>query len=354
MLNRVKAFTGPRAEERAERCGHFLKGLAGSSASREFCIQHKILLQKASGEDIGAVGGGGFLVPEELDNAILQVRDTVGAFASQAETRPATSVMNVRPRRTQGLTASWTSEGASIPESSFQLDGITAVLKKIAILARSSTELWEDSAADLAEFVANEIAWAFASTEDDSGFNGDGTSTYRGISGLFTKLTGTKSAIAAASAHNTWLTLDSTDIANLMGGILATGIRNARWYISEIGFAQCFCRLSGVSGSVTWITGPDGKLEASYLGFPISFSSKLPNATTSLAGKAMIYFGDLRQSAVLVQRHATVIASSSHRAMDQDQILTRATRREDIICHLGVGGDMGSAYAPIAMLTGTT
>jgi HK97 family phage major capsid protein len=354
MLNKIRAFTGPRAEERAERAGHWLKGLAGVSASREWCISKGVLLQKATGEDLGAVGGGGFLVPEELDHAILQVRDTVGAFAAQAETRPATSVMNVRPRRTQGLTANWTAEGAAIVESSFQLDGITAVLKKLAILARSSTELWEDSAADLAEFIASECAYAFAATEDDCGFNGDGTSAYRGISGLFTKLTGTKSAIAAAGGHNTWLTLDSTDIANLMGGILATGIRNARWYISEIGFAQTFCRLSGVSGSVTWITAPDGKLEPSYLGFPVSFSSKLPNATTSLAGKAMIYFGDLRQSAVLVQRHATVIASSAHRALDTDQILTRATRREDIIVHLGTGADMTANYAPIAVLTGTT
>jgi hypothetical protein len=43
-----------------------------------------------------------------------------------------------------------------------------------------------DSAADVAEFVAGEIAYAFAVKEDDCGYNGEGTSGFGGIAGLAT------------------------------------------------------------------------------------------------------------------------------------------------------------------------
>jgi predicted phage gp36 major capsid-like protein len=49
-----------------------------------------------------------------------------------------------------------------------------------------SNELLSHSAADVAEFVAGEIAYAFAAKEDDCGYNGDGTSGVGGIAGLAT------------------------------------------------------------------------------------------------------------------------------------------------------------------------
>ena len=61
---------------------------------------------------------------------------------------------------------------------------------KLAILARASSELFEDSAPDLGEFLTSEIGYAFATKEDDCGFNGDGTSTYGGMTGLQRKTDG--------------------------------------------------------------------------------------------------------------------------------------------------------------------
>ena len=50
MLNRspAKAFTGPGAEERAEKVGHYLKAMAGNDASRKFCVDRGIGLTRAS------------------------------------------------------------------------------------------------------------------------------------------------------------------------------------------------------------------------------------------------------------------------------------------------------------------
>jgi HK97 family phage major capsid protein len=354
MLNRksrrVRAFTGPLAEQKAERVGMWFKAITGQQAAKEWCIENGIGLMKASSESVNTIGG--FLAPNDFDVAIINVRETVGAFRQGAETRPTRSDGQVRPRRISGLTANFVSEGAAIPESNFQLDAIESAQKKLAILARASSELFEDAAPDLGEFLASEIGYAFASTEDDCGFNGDGTSAFRGISGLATKLVGLKSSIAAASTHKTFLTLDTTDISNLISGVLATAIPGAAWYTSAVGYAQTICRLAAVSGGLTATMRPDGTIAASYLGFPVRFSGKLQNVSTDLSGKAMLFFGNLAMSSVLVERNQqTIIAISRARALDTDEVLVRGIERLDIINH--TVGDAATC-GPIAMLTGTT
>ena len=348
--SRVRAFTGSGGEQRAERVGHWFKAMTGHEKSKDWCIEKGIGLTKATGENINSIGG--FLAPEDFDAEIISIREIVGAFRQGAEVRPTRSDGQVRPRRVGGLTANFVSESAAIPESSFQLDAVESAQKKLAILARASAELFEDSAPDLGEFLTSEIGYALATTEDDCGFNGDGTSTYRGISGLATKLVGLKSAVAAASAHNTFLTLDTTDIANVMAGVLTTAIPGAAWYTSSTGYAQTMCRLAGISGGLTTTMRPDGTVDAAYLGFPVRFSSKLPNISTSLAGKAMLFFGNLRMSSLIVERtQQTIIAFSRDRSMDTDAILIRGTQRMDIINHT-VGGT--ATLGAVAMLVGTT
>jgi hypothetical protein len=209
-MKRVKAFVGSDAERRAERCGHWLAGLAGVERSQRWCVSNDLPLTRAASEMPDAVGG--FLVPQDFDAAIIAVREQVGAFRMGAEVRPVASDAQLRPRRIGGVTAHWTPEGSSITESSFQLDALEPSMKKLAVLVRSSAELYEDSAADLAEFVASEVGYAFAATEDDCGFNGDGTSVYSNAVGLGARLSGMKSAVAATTAHDTFAEIDNIDI----------------------------------------------------------------------------------------------------------------------------------------------
>lgn len=211
--------------------------------------------------------------------------------------------------------------------------------------------MFDDSASDLGEFLTSEIGYAFAATEDDCAFNGDGTSTYRGIVGLASKLTGLKSSVAAASTHKTFLTLDTTDLANLIAGVLATAIPGAAWYTSATGYAQAICRLAAVTGGLVATQRPDGTISANYLGFPVRLSGKLPDVSTDLSGKAMLFFGNLAMSSVLVERQQqTILAVSRDRALDTDQVLVRGVQRCDIINH--TVGD-ANTRGPIAMLVGT-
>jgi HK97 family phage major capsid protein len=349
-MKQIRAFTGAGAEQRAERCGMWFNALVGQDRARAWCIDHGIGLTKAAGELTDS--GGGFLSPVDFDAAIISVREAMGAWRQGAEVRPSRSDGQVRPRRVAGLTANFVSEGTAIPESSFSLDAIESTQRKMAVLGRASAELFEDSAADLAEFLASEIGYAFATKEDDCGFNGDGTSTYAGISGLANKLVGMKGAIAAASTHNTFLTLDATDLGNLVGGVMASALPGAAFYVSSAGYGQTFARIAAVGGGLVTTLNPDGAIaSANYLGYPVRFSGKLPDGSSGLVGKAMLFFGNLKMSSVLVERHQqTIIAVSHDRALDTDQILIRGVQRLDLINH-SVGDS--ATRGPVAMLVGT-
>ena len=85
-----------------------------------------------------------------------------------------TDVLNM-PRRTGGVSAFFVGEGAPITESTATFDDVILVAKKMAALVRISNELAEDAIISVADWVAGEIAYAFARKEDDCGFLGDGS-----------------------------------------------------------------------------------------------------------------------------------------------------------------------------------
>jgi HK97 family phage major capsid protein len=154
---------------------------------------------------------------------------------------------------------------------------------------------------------------------------------------LGAKLTGTKSSVAAASGHSTFLTIDSTDLANVMACVLATAIPRAVWFVSALGYAQAICRLAAVSGGLAATKRPDGTIDANFLGFPVVFSGKLPNSSSSLAAKPMLFFGDLSKTSTLVERQAqTVLAISRDLewplGVDRDQAAGLTVCRESSNC----------------------
>jgi HK97 family phage major capsid protein len=118
-----------------------------------------------------------------------------------------------------------------------------------------------------------------------------------------------------------------------------------------MGYALVFCRLAITSGGLVTSMDAAGNISASYLGWPVRISSKLPDVATTLATKPMLFFGNLAMSSVLVQRRPMVLAMSKQRAIEADEVLLRGTERIDLINH-----DTGDATtrAPIAMLVGTS
>jgi HK97 family phage major capsid protein len=202
-----KAFTGPGGEERAYRAGLFLRAaIYDDGAAVEKCFEQRIPLVlaetlkpgflKASATNINSAGG--FLVPNELEQEILNLRDLAGVYRKIARVLPIGSDSRAWPRRVSGNTASFVNENTTVTASTPVFDELRFNAKKIAGLVQVSSEVYEDETVGLAAWVAEELAWSFADLEDSAAFNGDATSTYYGIKGM-TQLASTARTTRASS-----------------------------------------------------------------------------------------------------------------------------------------------------------
>lgn len=331
---KLKAFKGEGADENAYRVGQWIMGTIFDDAdARQWCKDNGVGITKALSEGVNTAGG--FLVPTEMMNSIIDLREEFGVFRQWSQLVPMSSDTLNWPRRTGGLTAYFTPENTVGTESNATWDNVSLVAKKLMVLTRISTELAEDAVVSVADLMTREIAYAFAVKEDACGFNGDGTSTYGGIRGITTLLIdGSHDAgkVAATSGHDLFSEIDATDITKLMGTLPQYAQARAKFYCSQLAFATVFERLTASAGGNS-VSTLDGAVQYRYLGFPIVISQSLPAVSTTLANSIMLLFGDLALAAAMGERRVVTIKRSDERYFDQDQIGILGTERIDINIH---------------------
>ena len=347
-LRPLRAFTD---EKSAYEAGIFFMAISGVARAAELCRERGMAFVRAQAEGVNTAGG--YVVPIELIRAIVSLRNSYGVFRRAADVRPMASDTALLPRRTSGLTATFASEAASIDESQAAFDAIRFVAKKLATRTFLPSELVEDVAVDLGEWFAQEAGYALAIREDDSGFNGDGGTSYEGIVGLTTKLQsgGFIGAVDAASGHDTFVEIDFSDLANLISALPDYAVPGARWYVSQRGAALIFYRLAMTTDSDLTVLPVNGVPRVHYMGFPIEPTPSLPQVTTSLTGKVMLAFGDLALCATLAERRGMTIAKSTAGpdTFAKDLECWKVTERVDINVH-----DIGDASTagPVVGLIG--
>lgn len=350
--SKLKAFKGEHADYNAYCSGQWIRAaIFNDPVARSWCTANGMQFRNAINE--GTQTQGGFLVPEQMSQTIIDLREQYGVFRANADVFPmGAEVVNV-PRRSEGSTAYWVGEGVSITESTPAWNSVKLVTKKLACLARMSTEVAEDAIINLADYLASDFAYQLAYQEDLAAFLGDGTSTYGGITGLFTKIidgTHTAGAVDAASGHDLFTEIDLSDLTGLMGKVPQYAIGNAKWYCSQYASQVVFGRLAANAGGNT-IQSMSGALGMSFLGYPIVVSQVLTASTSAINNTYMLGFGDLRAAATLGDRRGIAVSQSNDYYWNTDQIGLRATERIDINIHdLGDNTNAG----PFVALIGNT
>lgn len=344
---RLMAFKGQHAERDAYRVGMWVKAvLLGHEAAITFCRENGILMTRAQSEGVNSAGG--FLVPEEMMNSIIDLREVFGVFRKNSRIVPMGRDTLNWPRRTGGLTAYFVGENTAPTESAAAWDNVNLTAKKLATLTRFSTEIAEDAVISIGDWLTSEIAYAFASKEDDCGFNGDGSSAYGGITGLTQKFLGSSTAgVATATGHATFDVVTATDVETMRALLPFYALPNAKIYCSQYAFALLFERLVAAGGGNT-IATLNGEVVYRYLGTPIVISQKMVSTTPT--GKIGVIYGDLSLATAMGERRGVTIMRSEHRYMDQDQIGLLGTERFDINVH--DVGDATTAGAAVALKMG--
>jgi HK97 family phage major capsid protein len=323
-----------RAVDQAYTAGMWFKAtLMDNAAAKEWCQSRGVPIAKAQGEGVDSAGG--FLVPEELMSNIIVLRELFGVFRQECQVVPMGSDTLNWPRRTGGLTAFFTGENQSVTESQASWDNVNLTAKKLGVLTRMSTEIEQDAVVAIADWLVGEIAYAFASKEDDCGFNGDGTSLYGGMRGLTVLATDgnhNASKFTAAAAHNSFTTLTLADYTGLMGTLPQYAIAGSKFYMSQQGFYASVANLLATAGGNRLDILSEG-IQKRLLGFPVSIAQKLPTTLASQTTKAMLFFGDLTKAAMMGERRGVTIKRSDHRYFENDQIGLLGTERFDVNVH---------------------
>jgi len=352
----LKYFTGENAEERAYRSGMWCRAaIFGDPKAIRWCENRGIQVRTTMIEGNNLYGGA--LVPDEMAQTVIDLREQYGVFRKYARVIPMGSDhMNVPVLKT-GLSAVVVGEGSSLTESNQTWGTVGLTAKKVGVLIRVSTELMEDAVIDLAEFLASDCARAFAKFEDDAGFKGDTTSTYGGIAGWThtTRLDQEPAVIIgsvdADTNHDHIPEFDGPDIDGLMAALPGFARPGACFFCSTVFHDLVFQSLA-VAGGGNTIQTLMGKFGAAWLGYPIVTTPSLPSVPgTDYNNEVVCLFGDMKQASILGDRRKFTFRVLTERYADEDEIGIVAVERIDIVNH-GFG-DATDAGAMVG-LRGTT
>lgn len=334
-FTQLKAFKGEDGEKNAYVFGHIVAaGLFNKSASKRWLKEHG--LSNALSEDSNEKGG--LFVPTETSMEIIRLVEEFGVFRRYAKFEPMTSDRKVVPVRTSGLTAYPVAETNTGNESSNTgtqsepaYTNAELVARKWKAWTKMADELNEDSLVMMADELAVESAIAFAYAEDNAGFNGDGTSTYHNILGVFNAVAA--GSIFTARAGNTaFSTLDMEDFIDMKGKLPGfPGIRPA-WFISKEGYCASMERLMLALGGNTVANAAAGGVPE-FLGFPVVITNVLNGTLTTQTSTNLLAYGDLRMAALLGDRRRMTMSLTDQRYWDSDQIAVKTTERIDINVH---------------------
>lgn len=346
----LKNFKGERAVETALRFGHFLRAaLFGNAKSSSFCREQNIPLTRAA--QTGSQNEyGGFLIPEEFEPVMIDLREKYGVFRKYANVVPMSTETKSRPRRKGGLTAypiGAVGAGRAITESRKNWDRVSLNAKQWGVLVKYEEELDEDSVINLADDLAGEIAYAFTKIEDECGFIGDGSASYHGIEGVCTKIKGLDNTIAniaglVVASGNAWSEIVKADILKVVGRLPEyADNENAKFYCSKTFWAEVLCNLSLTAGGVT-AAEMESVRRKEFLGYEVVVTQTMPK--TEANSQVCLLFGDLAKGVMFGDRKGLTIKMTDSNDTDFEEglISIKGTERFDIVVH-DVGNASGTA-----------
>ncbi len=366
---RLKAFTkdhsGRKAEENAFRAGKWMDAVVnGNPRSMKYCQEHGIFsygteIVNAVHEE-GTNSTGGYLVPDEFERAVINQRDTYGIARQFCDVKNMSSDVHLQPKRLTGLTATARGESVAVTESNKTWGLVQMTAKSWDILSKFTRELNEDAVISMADDLASEMALAFAYAEDYALFQGDGSATYNGISGLYKIFfdqwasSETFKGGVTTATHDLPGEVDATDLGKVIGMIAPWAKMSGRcaWFCSPEYAATIFDRLTGAAGGNTAADLAAGRPRR-YAGYPVIECLTAPanDYTTAQDEKPMLWFGDMSAAVRFGNRRGMTVQVLNELYAANGQIGIIGSERFDINVH-----NYGSttAKSPLVALMGET
>lgn len=230
---------------------------------------------------IGEDTEGGYTVPDEFERQLIQALEENNIFRRMAHVIRTASGTRKIPIANDIMEASWIDEGEEIPETNTKFAQTTLSAYKLGTMIKVSNELLNDSAFNIAAYIADRFGVTMGNAEEKAFISGTGE---KQPTGLLNDTNGADIGVTAAS--ETTLTFD--EIFQLYYSLKAPYRRKAAFLCNEAILLQLMTLKDG-NGNYIWKPSLDIAKPDTILGRPIYTSSFMPLAAK---GEKTICFGD--------------------------------------------------------------
>lgn len=222
---------------------------------------------------------GGYLVPEEYDDRLIQrleeeniLRKLGTVITTSGEHK--INIAGAKPA------AAWIEEGAALTFGDASFDQVVLDAHKLHVAVKVTEELLYDNAFGLENYLMDQFAKALANAEEEAFLNGDGQNKPLGI---FAATGGGQVGVTTTSVKIT-----ADDILSLIYALKRPYRKNAAFILNDATLAV-LRKLKDGNGAYLWQPSYQQGEPDRLLGYPVYTSSFAPELEK---GKAAIAFGD--------------------------------------------------------------
>lgn len=307
-------LNNPHADEKEE------KGRNSKNYKKSFwnAMRSKVIRPEVQDAlSVGTDSEGGYLVPDEFENTLVEALEEENIFRKIAHVIKTSSGDRKIPVVASKGTASWVDEEGLIPESDDEFAQVSIGAYKLGTLIKVSNELLADSAFNLEAYISKEFGRRCGSKEEDAFFNGNGTGKPTGI------LHATQGAeVGVTSASATAITAD--EVIDLFYSLKAPYRKRAVWILND-STIKAIRKLKDSTGNYLWQPSLTAGQPDTILGRPVFTSAYMPSIA---GGNKTIVFGDFGYYWI-ADRQGRTFKKLSELYATTDQTGFMATQRVD-------------------------
>ncbi|GHC69337.1 phage major capsid protein [Limoniibacter endophyticus] len=253
----------------------------------------------------GATGqDGGYLVPEETENAIGARLAKLSPIRSIASVRQVSGAVLKKPFAIGGPAVGWVGETAARPETAAPtLAELQFPTMELYAMPAATASLLDDAVIDLDGWISGEVEQAFAEQEGLAFIMGDGVSQPRGFLDYDqvaeTNWSWGKIGTIATGVAGGLPATDPADVLIDTVYALKAGYRQgANWVMNRKAQAS-LRKMKDGDGNYLWQPPQVAGARASLLGFGVVEAEDMPDMT---AGSPAIAFGNFERGYLVVDR----------------------------------------------------
>ena len=224
----------------------------------------------------GVDANGGYLVPEEYDQRLIDVLSEENVLRPLATTITTSGEHKINIAATKPA-AAWIEEGAALTFGDATFAQIVLDAHKLHVAVKVTEELLYDNAFKLENYLIEQFGKALGNAEEDAFLNGDGTHKPKGL------LASAKTSVTTAAAD-----LKADELVTLVYSLKRPYRKNAAFIVNDQTLAS-IRKLKDANGAYFWQPSYQMGEPDRLLGYPVYSSAYMPSIE---AGKTVIAFGD--------------------------------------------------------------